>query len=324
MKFMLLLFVLAVFNVSAQEIDFLPEEYEVVNLGDHINTDGFEYAAVISFDGKTIFYATDREGSIKYHKTKINSHDIWKIDVSDDLTFSDPIHLPSVDSASTIEMPAVNTPYNEGSICFSADYNLMLIVYSQQPSGFGSNDIYYSIKTDTSWTTPRNFGNKLNSKYSESMPNLSPDGSKLFFASARPSRPGSGRKDHNDIWCRDFDFSTDAWGDAYLLEEIASAGSAESPFALADGKTLIFASNDIEPNYGGYDLYYTQMDELTGKWSAPKNLGEPINSEEDDRFFAMSPTGEYAIITSSRDGTEGALDLFLIDLRDKTSKTEKE
>ncbi len=324
MKFMLLLFVLAVFNVSAQEIDFLPEEYEVVNLGDHINTDGFEYAAVISFDGRAIYYATDREGSYEFLDTGTPSHDIWKIDVSDNLTFSDPIHLPSIDSASTIEMPAVNTKYHEGNVCFSADYKMMFIVYTSQSVGYGFNDIFYSVKTDSSWTTPKNIGPNLNSKYSESMPNFSPDGSRFFFVSNRPDREGGSRKDNFDIWCSDFDFSADTWDVPYKIEEIASDGNEEAPFALADGKTLIFAADDIEPNYGGYDLYYTQMDELTGKWSAPKNLGEPINSEEDDRFFAMSPTGEYAIITSSRDGTEGALDLFLIDLRDKTSKTEKE
>ncbi len=311
-------------ELYAEDVPFLPKEYELINLGDHINTEGFEYAATIELDGRSFYYTTNREGSYGFLGTEMPSHDVWMVEVSDSLLFSSPKHIKSDTSKPQYGYLGINTPYHEGTVCLNSDYTLMFVVYAGREDGYGDNDIFYCARTDTGWSYATNFGNGLNSKYSETMPNVSPDGTKLFFVSDRTDNGSSRFNDRRnyDIWYCDFDFGANMWDIPRRLEAIRTYGNEEAPFALADDKTLVFASDKLKPNYGGYDLYYTKYNEETGEWSKPKNLGKPINSSKDERFFAMSPTGEYAIVTSNRSGGEGHLDLYYIDLREFNANKE--
>ena len=67
-----------------------------------------------------------------------------------------------------------------------------LIFQSRIEGGIGASDLYIMFKTDNdSWTKPINMGNKINTKDSESFPNVSPDGKYLFFNSNRISEVNS-------------------------------------------------------------------------------------------------------------------------------------
>lgn len=58
----------------------------------------------------------------------------------------------------------------------------------------------------------------------------------------------------------------------------------EYPALSKDGKTLYFSSKGHE-NMGGYDIFKSEWNENTQTWSAPVNLGSPINSPFDDIYF---------------------------------------
>lgn len=51
--------------------------------------------------------------------------------------------------------------------------------------------------------------------------------------------------------------------------------SITDPYLSADGTTIYFSS-DMEGGYGGWDLYYSQLE--NGEWTKPINLGEEINT----------------------------------------------
>jgi Tol biopolymer transport system component len=81
-------------------------------------------------------------------------------------------------------------------------------------------------------------------------------------------------------------------------------------FMHPDGKTLYYASNSPK-SLGGYDIFKTTIE--NGICSEPENLGYPINTPGDERFFCLSTDGRQAWFSSDRSGGKGDIDIWEID-----------
>lgn len=69
-----------------------------------------------------------------------------------------------------------------------------------------------------------------------------------------------------------------------------------TPFISPDESYLLFSSNRKDPDNDAGDLYISLR--LTdGSWTNPVNLGEPINSVEQERFPMLSQDGKYLFFT---------------------------
>jgi hypothetical protein len=68
------------------------------------------------------------------------------------------------------------------------------------------------------------------------------------------------------------------------ITSINSPFDEEYPSLSKDGKTLYFSSKGYE-NMGDYDIFKSIWDDKTETWSAPINLGSPINSPFEDIYF---------------------------------------
>lgn len=86
------------------------------------------------------------------------------------------------------------------------------------------------------------------------------------------------------------------------------------PFLSGDGLTLYFASNRPVPDRGGeklnYDIWKVTRSSLNSDWSAPMNLGAPVNSEADEFYPSVASSGNL-YFTAQRDGTKGKEDIFI-------------
>ncbi len=87
----------------------------------------------------------------------------------------------------------------------------------------------------------------------------------------------------------------------------------DAPFVAKDG-TFYFSSRG-HGSTGGYDVFKSTYDSARGIWSAPENLGHPINTVSEDIYYTTD--GKLGYISSTRMGGYGSLDLYRIFLFNK-------
>ena len=97
-----------------------------------------------------------------------------------------------------------------------------------------------------------------------------------------------------------------------LGEPINTEYDEESPFLHPDGKTLYFSSVGHK-SMGGFDIFKSTLNENI-TWSAPENIGYPINTVGDDLFFMPAVSGNHAYFSSYRDEGKGDYDIFELSL----------
>jgi hypothetical protein len=107
---------------------------------------------------------------------------------------------------------------------------------------------------------------------------LSPDKTTVLYSSY-----GDDDKNGKDIYMLK-KLSSGKWATPQHIDAINSPYDEEYPALSKDGKTIYFSSKGFE-NMGGYDIFKSVWDEKTETWSAPVNLGSPINSPFDDIYF---------------------------------------
>lgn len=282
----------------------------IINLGPAVNFPGLDYAPTVSADGKTLYYVSDRSGS-KLNNEDDPSHDFWAVKKVNryDTTFSKPYNI---DTSTALGDLSVNTSLNEGVASISADQQTIVFTGCDRPDGIGSCDLYIAEIEGDKWGRPRNLGRNVNSELWDSQPSISPDKSRIYFASNRPGSVGG--SEDMDIWYTDYDFEFEEWKPAVNAgPTINTKGKDWSPFISADNQTLFFSSNGHTPNLGGTDFYYCQIDDK-GKWSKPINLGAPINTPEDEAFITLPASGDIIYFSSRREDLahfQGNYDIFM-------------
>jgi len=203
----------------------------------------------------------------------------------------------------------INTANNEGTCSISADGRTLVLTACNRPDSYGGCDLYISKKQGNEWSAPQNLGETINSRSWESQPSLSADGRTLYFASDR--RGGQGKL---DIWYSVLK-NKGIWSEPKNLGPgINTPDDDNAPFIHANGRTLFFASNGL-PGMGGFDIFLSQKVDTT--WSAPRNIGYPINTQTDQVALYISANGKKAYYTDDNsEKTAGRSLLYTFDLPD--------
>jgi hypothetical protein len=85
------------------------------------------------------------------------------------------------------------------------------------------------------------------------------------------------------------------------------------PFFSPDGLRLFFVSNrpldSLVTPAKDYDIWFIERKTIAGEWSAPKNLGAPVNTSEDEFYPSVSKFNNL-IFTRDGAGSKGKDDLF--------------
>jgi hypothetical protein len=180
---------------------------------------------------------------------------------------------------------------------------LFINIDSQQDDG----DIYVSKLDKDIWGAPVKLIGDVNSKDWENNSSLSPDGRTLFFSSNRPG--GFGGK---DIYKSRL-LPDGAWGKAQNLgDKINTPFDEDAPFIHYDGRLLIFSSQGHN-SMGGYDIFKTYLNTSDSTWSAPENMGFPINTPGDEIHYVLSPSGDNGYYGLGKADGFGDFDIYKVE-----------
>ncbi|MCU0429726.1 MAG: OmpA family protein [Cytophagaceae bacterium] len=117
----------------------------------------------------------------------------------------------------------------------------------------------------------------------------------LYFVSDRP-----GGKGGLDIWYTYYNKARNIWADPVNISAINTSEIECTPYFHVPTQTLYFSSNG-HVSSGGLDVYFTKRDS-TRRYSAPKNLGFPINSPQDELGFTLGEKDKFGLLVSNRPG----------------------
>lgn len=252
-------------------------------LDENVNSTNSELNPLLSPDGKTLYF------SRKNHPQNIggvnDKEDIWFSELGADGKWSLAKNMgPQVNNEYPNFVNAVSSATPDGKA-------VVLVLGNQYlPNGKMLAGISTSNNIGGTWSEPEpiiiendyNFNEKAN----------------YFLANTRKTLLMSIEREDSrgarDIYVS-FQKSDSTWTQPLNLgNSINTAGEESSPFLASDDKTLYFASNGYS-GYGGSDIYLSRrLDDTWTNWSPAENLGPDINSKEDDTFFNIPSTSDYA------------------------------
>jgi len=276
------------------------QDYNIVNLGDNINTEYPDFSPVISVDENTIVYTSRR--------IRTDSSNFGVIDVFTGLPYED-VYIAFKDRTGQwqkSEMLNIKYDGNLAPINISADGQTLLVYRDDD----GDGNIYQSKLIGETWSDLEPLGPSVNSKAWETHAAMSADGSKIYFVSDRKGGMGG-----RDIWSV-VKLPDGEWGKAQpISNDINTQYNEDAPFIHPNGKTLYFASEGHN-SMGGFDIFYSELQE-NGTWSTPANIGYPLNTTDDDVFFVTSADGKRAYFSSDKQQQGvGEKDIYRVDLPD--------
>lgn len=247
-----------------------PVPFDPRPLSDSINTSAPESLPSLTADGNILVFTRMVNGQEDFYFSR---------------------RLPDGAWSKAEPLAGINTPYNEGAQCISADGRTLVFNACNTPDGFGSCDLYLSRWENGRWSRPQNLGDPVNSKYLERQPTLSADGKVILFSSDRPGGYGG-----RDIWLTRLKPDGQWSPPVNLGPQINTAGNEDCPFFHADSRTLYFMS-DGHPGMGGFDLFVSRLN-ADGFFGKPENLGYPINTLANEGGLILSLDGATAYYTS--------------------------
>jgi hypothetical protein len=236
-------------------------------LGKEFSQGAINENPAVSFDGNTIVY-TERRGILNAIMWSKKIGGKWQVptDITEQLKAGDDCSSCSLNSDGTL-----------------------LFLY--KTDNFDGN-IYSAEYVDGAWTPINKLNNNINTKFYESHASISADGKKLYFTSNR-----EGGKGGLDIYMSEKDASGDWDIPVNLGISVNTIYNEDTPFITLNDSLLYFSSEGHK-GMGGYDIFRSMGSGSV--WESPENMGFPVNSTDDDRFFQPfnnDENGYYSLAT---------------------------
>lgn len=192
----------------------------------------------------------------------------------------------------------VNTGLHEASSVISSDEIMFFTRWSD--ANKNESFIYMAKMKDGLFYEAYKLTETVNKPgYKAMQPYISFDGTKLFFSSNKPGGQGG-----FDLYVCNID-EKGITGEAKNLGPLINTAKDEvTPFYHTISNTLFFSSNG-HVGVGGLDVFKSSLNTDDSLYSAPKNLGTPINSSKDDAYFILDRIQTKGYFASDREDCPG-------------------
>jgi outer membrane protein OmpA-like peptidoglycan-associated protein len=274
---------------------------DVENLGDSINSPYDELGPIISPDGRTLYFVVDNHPQNTFGKE--GSQDIWYSQLGPDGSWTKARRMPE--------------PFNLGQYnsveSVTPDGNTVIIRGAYRNGRLRGEGFSTAHRMKGGWSIPEQLiidgFNDLN-KGIFTNAFLSNDGRNLLLAFSETKK-----SEANDLYISSLN-PDGSWSRPKRLGNLNTPGSEDTPFLASDGVTLYFTS-DRPGGLGSHDMYMSRrLDDTWEKWSEPKNLGAPINTNDWDSYYSIDATGEFAYLVSGKFTDRGA-DIVRVKLKEE-------
>ncbi len=257
----------------AQELAARPDRRYELNLpGAAINSDDNEFAPTpVGTD--QIFFTSTMGGQSRIYESMRQGRDWTK--------------------ANTPEgFPVINNGQYAGGTMSPDGQRFYFTICNADGGWKGLNtrcEIYATDRSPSGWSQPERLPEYINIEgKNNTHPNVVHVAGRelLYFASNRDGGRGG-----MDLWYAVRDLGSDQLDFTFpvnLGPAVNTLGDEITPFYSTDERKLYFSSNG-HATIGGFDVMVSEGDEIN--WSAPQNVGIPINSSADDYGFVLDRTG---------------------------------
>lgn len=192
-----------------------------------------------------------------------------------------------------------------GNPAFSSNGKMMAFTRCREKSNVDLHitcELYMSTRSSEKgkWSKPIKLGPEVNApNTTNSQPTIgrSETGENvLYFVSDRKSANSQGGL---DIWYASIkrDGST---GTAFNCGKKVNTTEDDCTPYFDDRNGLLYFSSNGRVGMGGFDIYYAKG--WGKKFDFPENVGYPINSSVDDRYFTLTPNHKGGFFVSNRPG----------------------
>ncbi|HWY98383.1 MAG TPA: OmpA family protein [Bacteroidia bacterium] len=279
-----------------------PVKMEVSILSDSINSSFPDYSPVVTADESQIFFTSRRPINPQSPKDFTGQY-FENIYMANNM--GGQWHL-----AYNIGTPVTNSGQHSATVSISPDGQTIFIYRDDE----GDGNIYITHLNGTIWSTPEKLNDNVDSKYWEPSASVSADGQTLYFTSNRPGGFGG-----RDIYMSR-QLPNGQWAKAVNLgPKINTEFEEDAPFISASGKTLYFSSTGHN-TMGGFDIFYSELNDSNGQWGTPVNMGYPVNTPGDDIFFVPTADGKGAYYSSFKETGQGEKDIYRINFPEKKAE----
>ncbi|MRR22204.1 PKD domain-containing protein [bacterium] len=248
------------------------------------NTDTYDEFAPAFYRGGLLF-CTDRGQAVNSQ-----GQQVIKIFYADTVSGNTKSRLFSKDLKSKLNDGPASLNRTFDTIYYSrnlvVDGNLKLLSTYRNKLG-----LFFAVTEEKGWGKVREI--RFNTEwFTITMPSLSHDGKRLYFASDKPDGMG-GLDIYYSNWKNGY------WEDPVNLGPVVNTSGNETyPFINETGE-LFFAS-DGHGGLGGKDIYVTKQ--KGNEWFEPVRLAPPLNTEYDDFGIITNATMNEGYFSSDRAG----------------------
>ncbi len=266
----------------AREFTGDPLDVHFVNLGKNVNHSPDNYHPVFSPADSTLVYMSRRP-------------------------FYNPIMMTRMVGGGWMEPEVINDQVKaDGDVYvtgISRDGKQLILAWRKDLD----YDLYISRKEDGRWQAAQPIKGSVNSGFDEFHACLSADGKRLYFSSNRGGGYGA-----SDLYYSDLGTDGTWRKPVNLGRGINTLYSEDAPFITSDGKKLFFSSQG-HATMGGYDIFFVSL-LPDGRWSAPSNIGYPVNTPDNDLFFYPLDRGDYGLYATIRDSLDSKRSIYALNL----------
>lgn len=264
-------------------------------LNDNVNSEYKELRPLTSPDGTELYF------SRRNHPDNVggdeDNEDIW-VSKLDTVT-------GEWSKAENLSKPINNKYPNFVSAITPDGKSVMLVLGNKyKENGKMAAGVSISTRIEDGWSVPKNFNIENDYNYSPKANYFIANNRKVLIMSVERDDSYGDR----DLYVSFFKEDS-TWSDPVNMGPVINTAAEESsPFLAADDKTIYFSSKGFS-GFGNDDLFISRRsDDSWTNWSVPQNLGPDINSAEDDQFFMITPSGEYAYYSRGNKNTD--LDIY--------------